>query len=313
MSARRSAMRWALIALGAALGVLAMLRFPWIGTVTALLRANPQILWAALAINLTSLIAKGWAWHLLLRRVAPNRWRVAQEANVVGAAVNNLSVSVVGEAARVEYMVGRGGVPMGTAVASVVWARAVEALGLALFMIVAPSFLKLPPILHSLQLGGGIVLASVLASALSGRWSGLNRRLPERVRAIFSTLTQIEPARQLLLPTLLGLFNWGAQWATYHLTLLALHVPTTLASSFTALIVTNLGGVFRVSPGNVGMTQAAMALGLLPFGVQPHEAVAAGLALQGIQILPVLALGLATAGRRGLAAATARPAHSRAL
>jgi uncharacterized membrane protein YbhN (UPF0104 family) len=103
---------------------------------------------------------------------------------------------------------------------------------------------------------------------------------------------------RLLWPTAFALYNWAAQWATYHLVLRATHVPVSLAASFTALIVVNLGGLLRPTPANVGVTQAALVVGLLPFGVAPENAVAAGLALQGLQVLPVLFLGAMVTGWR---------------
>src|SRR2546422_4952956 len=103
---------------------------------------------------------------------------------------------------------------------------------------------------------------------------------------------------RLLWPTALALYNWAAQWATYHLVLRATHVPVSLAASFTALIVVNLGGLLRPTPANVGVTQAALVVGLLPFGVPPEQGVAAGLALQGLQVLPVLLLGAMATGWR---------------
>jgi len=301
VSANRAALRWVLTGLGAALAVVALVRFPWALTFSLLARANPRILWAALLINLTSLLFKGWSWHVLLRRVAPTRWRVAQEANLVGAAVNNLSVSVMGEAARIQYVVVRDFLPWSLVLASVVWARAVEALALALFMVIAPSYLRLPPLLHGLQIGGGILLALLIAGAWSGRWVRPPRLFPERIREHLKALAAIGSPSRLFVPALLGVANWGAQWATYHLCLLALHIPITLEGSFTALIITNLGITFRIVPGNIGVTQAAMPLALLPFGVRAHEAVAAALALQGIQILPVLLLGSGAVGWRGIA------------
>ena len=60
----------------------------------------------------------------------------------------------------------------------------------------------------------------------------------------------------------------------------------------------NLGGLLRPTPANVGVTQAALVVGLLPFGVAPEHAVAAGLALQGLQVLPVLFLGAMMTGWR---------------
>jgi uncharacterized membrane protein YbhN (UPF0104 family) len=63
-------------------------------------------------------------------------------------------------------------------------------------------------------------------------------------------------------------------------------------------IAANLSGLFRPTPANVGVTQAAFVVGLLPFGVAPEQAVAAGLALQGLQVLPVLFLGAMLTGWR---------------
>jgi uncharacterized membrane protein YbhN (UPF0104 family) len=70
--------------------------------------------------------------------------------------------------------------------------------------------------------------------------------------------------------------------------------------------MTNLGGLFRLSPGNVGVTQAAMIVSLLPFGVPAQQSLAAGVALQAIQILPVLALALLLMGWRQIAAKSQR-------
>src|SRR5256886_7525805 len=81
------------------------------------------------------------------------------------------------------------------------------------------------------------------------------------------------------LPTAFALYNWAAQWATYHLVLRATHVPVSLAASFTALIVVNLSGLLRPTPANVGVTQAALVVGLLPFGVAPEQAVPGRFAL----------------------------------
>jgi uncharacterized membrane protein YbhN (UPF0104 family) len=95
---------WVLGFAGVAVALKALAGFPWEDTLATLVNANYWVLGAALVINLSSLVAKGWAWHLLLKPVAPNRWRTAQEANLVGAAVNNVSIAVGGEAARIHYI-----------------------------------------------------------------------------------------------------------------------------------------------------------------------------------------------------------------
>src|SRR5258708_36959771 len=91
---------WLLALVGVGLALRFFTGFPWRVTFATLLSANPWLLAIALAVNLSSLLAKGWGWHLILKPVAPHRWREAQEANLVAPAVNTLSVAAAGQAAR---------------------------------------------------------------------------------------------------------------------------------------------------------------------------------------------------------------------
>ena len=299
MIARRWRWVWWLAGLGGVgLALKFFVGFPWRVTFAALLDASPWLLAVAFVLNLSSLVAKGWAWHLILKPAAPHSWRAAQEANLVGAAVNDLSVAVAGEVARVHLIARQAGVPVGTAVSSVVWTRVAEALALAVFLVMAPSVLQLEPWLRALQVGVGLGLVVVLLLAWARGWAWLVAQLPAALRARLVLLGGMGSGGRLLVPTLLGLWNWATQWATYHLVLQATHVPVSLAGSFTALVAANLGGLLRPTPANVGVVQAALVVGLLPFGVSPEQAVAAGLALQGLQVLPVLLLGAIVTGWR---------------
>lgn len=289
---------WLLVFVAVGLALKFFTGFPWRVTFAALLAASPRLLAVAFVVNLSSLVAKGWGWHLILDPVAPHPWRVAQEANLVGAAVNDLSVAVAGEAARIHVIAQRAGVPVAAALSSVVWTRVAEGLALALFLVMAPSVLTLEPWLRAVQVGVGLALVIVLLLAWTRGWAWLADRAPAALQARVAVLRSMGRGGRLLLPTAFALYNWGAQWATYHLVLRATHVPVSLAASFTALIVANLSGLARPTPANVGVTQAALVVGLLPFGVAPERAVAAGLALQGLQVLPVLLLGAMVTGWR---------------
>src|SRR5205814_7683353 len=136
-------------------------RFPWADMWGTLEHADPSLLtWAAI-ISLLALAAKGWAWHLLLRPVARHRWWIAQEANLVGSAVNYISVAVIGEAARVRLLANRDAVPIPAAVASVVWTRATEGIGLALLILLGGATLQLPPLVRGAELGAPLLLAAL--------------------------------------------------------------------------------------------------------------------------------------------------------
>jgi len=295
-----------LAACAVALGIF-VARFPWSTMPGVIARAHPGLLAAALLVNLVSFPAKGSAWYFLLRDGGKCRWLAAQEANLLGAATNSLSVSVAGETARVRDLATREGIPMGRVASSVVRTRAVEALALACFMLLAPLLLELPPLLHGLQATGGGLVLTLVAVAWSGRRVRLLELLPAKVRSILTQITEAGSFATFLPALLFAILNWVALWASYQLTISAFGIQAPLAASFTALIMTNLGGLFRLSPGNVGVTQAAMIAALLPFGVPAQESLAAGVALQAIQILPVLALALLLMGWRRYLTIAKRP------
>jgi uncharacterized membrane protein YbhN (UPF0104 family) len=137
--------------------------------------------------------------------------------------------------------------------------------------------------------------------AVGGGWSRLVGWLPGRVRAVLDDVTAIGARGQLTVPVLLGLGGWLAEWATYHLSMVAVCGPVPLAASFLALLAANIGGIPRLTPGNVGIMQAAFVVGLEPFGIAAERAVAAGLASQAIQVLPVLLAGAVAMGLPGTA------------
>ena len=293
-------MWWGLALIGAGLALRVVLKFPWQEAGAALVGVNLWLLGAGFVVNLFSPLAKAWGWQVLLRPVARARWWTAQEANLVGTAVNIVGVGVSGEAARITLLHQRDGVPVRAGVLSVIAARAVEALGLALFVVVAPTLMRLPATLRGLQIGAALALGSILLMARFQVWARLMPRLPSSIRTWASQLAEMGWGGRLVVPTMFAMVNWIAQWAAYQFTLEAMHIPARPAASFTAMIAVNLGGIVRVTPANVGVMQAAMAGALLAFGVPAERGVAAGFALQAIQVLPILAFGVALVGRSGL-------------
>jgi uncharacterized membrane protein YbhN (UPF0104 family) len=71
-------------------------------------------------------------------------------------------------------------------------------------------------------------------------------------------------------------------------------------------LVSNLGAIPRLTPGNIGVVQGAMVLALAPAGVSVAKAVAAGLALQAVQAVPVMLVGVLILGRHSLRKPLAR-------
>jgi uncharacterized membrane protein YbhN (UPF0104 family) len=285
---------WVLWALLLAAAIRYAARFPWLDTGTTLADADWSLLAAAGGLNLLSLALKAWAWQLLLRPLAPVRFRTAQAATFGGAAVNSVAVAMSGEATRVHLLGMWDGVPAGLAARSIAASRLVEAAALGLFLLgVAASVTSG----HGWRLLAGAVVLLGGALALL-RWVPWLR--PRRGGGDTGGDAAGWTIGQLGAPVALCVLSWGLQWATYHWCIAATGVAVTPGLSALALVLANVGGALRLTPGNVGVVQGAVVLGLAPAHVPAAEAVAAGLALQAVQVIPVLVVGVGLLGRHGL-------------
>jgi uncharacterized membrane protein YbhN (UPF0104 family) len=276
--------------------------FPWSQSLNALAGSDWLLLAAACAGNVLSLAAKAGSWHLLLRPLGPSSLSTAQAATFVGAAVNSISVSVSGEAARAQLVASRSGIAFGPAVASLVLTRIVEAMGLLVFLALALLVVPLWPGAPTVGLalvGTAAVLTLVFRLVPWSRWKA----------PVFS---MVAPGNHgsLVGATALAVANWILQWFAYHWCIAATHTPTTAALSLATLVMANLAGVFRLTPGNIGVLQGSLILGMGAFEIPPANALAAGLALQAVQVIPVLLIGLAIVGARGFRQLAARRAEA---
>ena len=291
---------WLIAAVLAVFAVRFAARFPWGETGRVLAGASVPLLLLATMVNVASLVAKAAGWHLLLRRDGVPRWRSSLDATVIGAAVNSVGVAASGDAARVHVVVQRDGVSLGAAVASIVWSRVVEGVGLAVMLVVGAALLPLPAWVRPIQAGLLAAIVALTVLTATGSWSALARRLPATAGPLLARVAATAPRGRIVPVLALALVNWLTQWITYHLSIASVEDVTPLAASFVAVLATNIGGLPKLTPGNVGVMQASFVLGLAPFGVPMERAIAAGLVCQALQVLPTLAAGVAVAGWHGL-------------
>jgi putative heme transporter len=264
--------------------------FPWAQTMDALGDSDWMLLAGAGLVNILSLMAKASAWHLLLRRLTPIRAKTAQVATLIGAAVNSISISVSGEAVRAQAAGSRDGVPFGLAAASLVASRVVEALGLVVFLAVVLVMLPMWPGARSL----GLILAGVAAAITIG-YHLLPRR---RWHPALARMAATGPGG-LAAPVALATLSWVVQWLTYHWSFVATGAAVTPAVSLAALVMANVAGILRLTPGNIGVLQGSLVLGMQAFEMPAANALAAGLALQAVQVIPVLMIGMGIMGAQG--------------
>jgi len=297
--ARRHRLRTVVMVLLAALAVRTLWVFPWQETGHAMLHARYPLLAAALIVNLLSLVAKACAWSLLLRPFGKHRLRSAIESTFVGSAMNSVSISVMGEAWRVQDLARREKLPAATVTSSLVWSRVVEAAGLVVVVLTASAIVPLPIVLRRVVLGLGLATLTAAVLARLGRGRPHPAWVPQKLGAWLTSLTSVGAPRRMILPFLLALVNWAVEWATFHFALLAVAPHVSMGASLVAMLATNLAGAARSTPANVGVFQVAIVAALAPFGVVPAQAVAAGVLLQALQVLPVLALAPVILALRG--------------
>ncbi|HEY7634696.1 MAG TPA: lysylphosphatidylglycerol synthase transmembrane domain-containing protein [Gemmatimonadales bacterium] len=282
---------WILAIVVLAFGARFASSFPWQDTWGTILQANWSLLGLAGIANLLSFAAKGAAWHLLLLGIAPVRLRSTLAATYAGAAVNTVSVAVSGEAARMHLVASYDGVPAMTAARSILASRFVEAaaLGILLVTLAVGGFAR--PGWYLGAAGAALAAGSVLIVWRS-RLVGAAGQAPDSRPGL--------PLTSLMVPILIAGIAWLLQWAGYHWAIAATGVPLNPGHSVTAVVLSNVGGLLRLTPGNVGVLQGAVALALRPLHLPGSQVVAAGLALQAVQVFPVLAVGLLLLGRHGL-------------
>jgi uncharacterized membrane protein YbhN (UPF0104 family) len=280
-----------LLAVGVVLAFRFGLTFPWAATMNALGDADPMLLAGAGLVNIASLMGKGTVWHLLLRRLGASRHGTAQSATFVGAAVNAIAVSVSGEAARAQMVHDRDAVPYSVAAASLVATRVVEALGLLVFLAIALALVEPWHGARLMALGfGGTAAALVICLHLvpRARWHRLVSGLAPATGAGWA------------IPVTLAALTWLAQWLAYHWSIQAAHAAITPAASLAALVLANIAGILRLTPGNVGVMQGSILLGMHAFKVPAAAGLAGGLALQAVQVIPILVIAAGIVGTDGL-------------
>ncbi|MHB1863101.1 MAG: lysylphosphatidylglycerol synthase transmembrane domain-containing protein [Gemmatimonadaceae bacterium] len=278
----------------------------WGVTWSEIRSASPQLLAAALVVNLLSLALKGVRWWLFLRRVGAPSFALALKATFAGAGLNNVLVANGGEAAQVVFVARAARVSHSTVLATLTLDRLTGFVGYVLVVVLGLWTLPLPGevarwrpeatatlaalaalmiVLYRMDVGEG------LASAGGGRFE----KLRGHGRTFMHTISHLSTGASIVQALLLSVGSWVLQIATFQLTAAAVHFPITITGSVAAVIVVNVGFVVHLTPGNVGLFQALYAAAAVAFGFNQSAAIAVAILIQAQQILPVTAIGIALA------------------
>ena len=301
----------ALKALGYGVVLLLLVAFvrqvPWRAVLLAARAADPWLLFAAAALNLVSLAAKGVRWWVFLRSVGVRSLPLVMRATFAGASLNNLVVAQGGEGARVLLVARGAGVSSARVLAALAVERGFDALSYLVLVVGAAWLLPLPSVLLRWRDVAGVVLGvAVLAVAyMLVRFRNAPHPVPDvncaggdtpsplvRYTGHFrSAISSVTSAGSFAAGAALSVVAWLLQVATYHLVARATSSALPVAGSVAALLAVGVSFLVRATPGNVGVFQMVYAFTVASFGIARPDAVAIAILIQAVQVLPTLVAG----------------------
>jgi uncharacterized protein (TIRG00374 family) len=274
----------------------------------AILTVSRPMLLAAALVNLASIVVKAIRWWVFLRPIGATSLSLAMRATFAGAGLNNVLVANGGEAARVVFVSRAAHITSAKVVATLALERLFELVGYVVLLSLAATFLDLPQsvdrvkpfaIVALVAMGALLVwllrrpdVIEAVAGPKPATWQGRLKRYGER---FIGTIATVSSGPRFIAALLLSVLAWGLQVATYQMTARAAHFPMTTVATIAALLLVNLGFLFRLTPGNVGVFQTAYAAAAVAFGLNESQAIGVAFLIQAQQIIPVTLMGVALA------------------
>jgi phosphatidylinositol alpha-mannosyltransferase len=319
--------RRALIATVAATGVVAaFFAVRQIGPgkiVSSLVTSQPSWVVIGLALMCSAMVARGIAWHAILRAALPGS-RVkrsdAMQGTFIGVLMSATLPARLGEPSRSLIVARRIGRPVETlpvVLGTIVSQTLLNLLALAILGTVMFSSADILNGHHSALIAvaiapAALVAAVVIAPLLLRRpppGSGSKRRtvLVGRVQAtllrVRAGLRVFREPRLAAVAVSAQLGAWGLQCASCYVLLLALGLGgrADLAAAAGVLFAVNVTAVLPAAPSNIGVFQAACVAVLAGgFHVSAADAIAYGIILQAVEITTAVVMGLPALLREGM-------------
>jgi uncharacterized protein (TIRG00374 family) len=304
--------RPALIAVGAVVTVvfsyLAVRGVSWSGVRQALGSAHLVWLAPALVLMAIAVVMRGMRWRYLYDPATrPGVWPIL-EATVIGYFFNTILPARAGEAARVVAINRRASTSRAEALATVGVDRLWD-VGVLLALLAA----SLDQRRHVAWTGAAEVLAVVLlvlwiglvavlvafgdrpalwAARRLNRLPGLHRApLEQAAVRMVSGLGALHRPRLVAGALFWTVTSWSVLAGSTWCVLAAFHLNLGPMAGVLVVVTTGLSMAIPAGPAGVGVFEAAVLVGLSPFGVPKAEGLSAALVLHALNIVPFLVAG----------------------
>ena len=262
--------------------------------------ADPGLLWVG-AIAFAGTSACGaLAWRAALGASgSPLPLVDATARYAVGCGVNALAPAHVGSALRVALFgrVTKGGCWTVSGAAAAVGVTRVVWLGVLIAIGSAGGVLPRWPLLVITLIVAGAVAVAVVSQRLS---------LPVRIERLLAAFRSLAASpRDLAVVSGWALAGAAAKVAAATAIVAAFGIDSPLRAALVLVPAVELAAILPITPGNVGLASAAVALALGSQGVESRTALSAGIAFGAVELLTGIAIG--AAGALALAGPWVRP------
>lgn len=238
---------------------------------------------------------------------------------IIAYAVTFVVPGRLGEALKPALLWSRGGVPLGSALASTLLERLLDAAILLLMMV---AFVTISPSTVPRAMHDAVLVAAGIAVAVTVAAAFVQARFRQRLPALAGRIARLVPPRfagpfeRLVLAFLEGfdvlrapgswwrlpaasLLTWAPILAALHLGLVATRIETPPTAPLLLVPLTALG-IAVPTPAGIGGFHALMSYGLGLFSVSQEQAAAAAVVTHAAQVVPLILAGLYLSWREGL-------------
>ncbi|HEY2354830.1 MAG TPA: lysylphosphatidylglycerol synthase transmembrane domain-containing protein [Gaiellaceae bacterium] len=328
MGARqRRLLHLVLIAVAAA-GVVVLLVFHgpnWAQVGHALARMSWWWAAAAVFLNFVSAVARAMSWDNVINEAVPppHPRRVdVISAFFVGIFANGVLPGRVGEVARIGVLMRR----MPERDRPGLWPAMIGSVLAHRILEVFPSIALIFWVLIEAHIqpaartalwgvaGAGVAFVAI-GVALARRHEQGGVEAKDRFGALLARLREGLGILRRPIPSLVSAgwqtLAWLLQLGAVYVTLLAFNIHLPLVAAAAVLAVMNVALVLPLWPGNLGVTQFAIAIPLAAYGIPTSRAIAYGLALQAIESSVGYTFGIVCLAREGLSLGRLRAMSAR--
>lgn len=293
---------WILPAIGYVLSVVCLIwvywGYPWHKELPKLLRIDWHWVVIGCAFEVGTYFVQGWRWSLALRPVGHVKTTLATRAVYVGIFANEVLPMRTGEVLRCFLLAKWTHIRLSIVFSSAVLERVMDGVWLLALFGAAVSFMDLP---QSVVWGAqalavlvtvlGLALVSLaLSRGLARRFARTGKRA-RKFAAFILGFNVLGRSRTLLWSFLASLAYLLFQVVPIYALAHGYGVPLTAYAAMTVLVILRLGTVLPQGPGNVGVAQAMLVLGLSLFGVDRNTATGLATVLFAVITVPLVATG----------------------